>query len=84
MHQSKWADSWVYNYFSNVLRGRALFQSDDALKRSSAGLKVVQTMNRVGSPFDREFGNSMIKMGRADILTGTQGQIRKKCNFVNR
>ncbi|KAL2610205.1 hypothetical protein R1flu_028778 [Riccia fluitans] len=83
MDLSKSVDTWDPNYYTNVIRGRALFTSDDQLKRNSAGLSVVQSMNQSPSPFNKAFGASMIKMGRIGVLTGTSGQIRKKCNVKN-
>ncbi|KAG6545872.1 hypothetical protein Mapa_012527 [Marchantia paleacea] len=83
MDQTKSVDTWDPNYYSNVARGRSVFTSDDELRRNSAGLKIVQQMNRSPSPFNRNFGASMVKMGRIGVLTGTQGQIRKKCSVKN-
>ncbi|BBN11762.1 peroxidase [Marchantia polymorpha subsp. ruderalis] len=83
MDQTKAVDSWDANYYSNVVRGKSLFTSDDQLKRNSASLKIVQQMNRAPSPFNTEFGAAMVKMGRIGVLTGTSGQIRKKCNVKN-
>ncbi|BBN12075.1 peroxidase [Marchantia polymorpha subsp. ruderalis] len=83
MDLSKTTDTWDFNYYSNVLKGRSLFQSDDALKRTTEGLKLVQAENKAGGPFSADFAASMIKMGNIQVLTGTSGQIRKKCRVVN-
>ncbi|BBN11764.1 peroxidase [Marchantia polymorpha subsp. ruderalis] len=83
MDQTKFVDTWDFNFYSNVLRGKALLQSDDALKRNSNSLKIVQQMNRAGSPFNAEFGRAMIKMGQVDVLTGSSGEIRRRCNAIN-
>ncbi|BFI07925.1 peroxidase [Marchantia polymorpha subsp. ruderalis] len=84
MDQSKATDTWDFNYFSNVLKGRVLFQSDDAIKRTAEGLKLVQAENKAGGPFTADFGASMLKMGNIQVLTGTSGQIRKNCRVVNK
>ncbi|KAL3678320.1 hypothetical protein R1sor_021276 [Riccia sorocarpa] len=83
MDLSKSVDTWDANYYSNVMNGRALFTSDDQLRRNSAGLSVVQSLRKSPSPFNRAFGAAMVKMGRIGVLTGTSGQIRKKCNVKN-
>ncbi|KAL6312497.1 hypothetical protein AAG906_032882 [Vitis piasezkii] len=36
-----------------------------------------------GSTFFKDFGVSMINMGRIGVLTGTSGEIRKECALVN-
>ncbi|KAL3695378.1 hypothetical protein R1sor_009454 [Riccia sorocarpa] len=83
MDQTTSVDTWNTNYYSNVVGGRVLFQSDDATKRNSEGLKVVQNYNTRGSPFNADFAAAMVKLGRLQALTGTQGQIRRKCNVIN-
>ncbi|KAG6545305.1 hypothetical protein Mapa_013267 [Marchantia paleacea] len=83
MDQSKSVDTWDFSYYSNVLRGKVLFQSDDALKRTSEGNKIVQALNRASSTFSAEFSAAMTKMSRVGVLTGTSGQIRRTCNLVN-
>ncbi|BBN10353.1 peroxidase [Marchantia polymorpha subsp. ruderalis] len=83
MDQSKSVDTWDFSYYSNVLRGKVLFQSDDALKRTTEGSKIVQALNRAGSSFSAEFSAAMTKLSRVGVLTGTSGQIRRKCNLVN-
>ncbi|BBN08801.1 peroxidase [Marchantia polymorpha subsp. ruderalis] len=83
MDQSSTKDTWDQNFYSNVLKGKVLFQSDDATKRNSQGLKIVQNYNKKGSPFSSDFAAAMVKLGNLDVLTGSKGQIRRKCNVVN-
>ncbi|KAL2632273.1 hypothetical protein R1flu_016959 [Riccia fluitans] len=61
MDQTTSRDTWDQNFYSNVLRGRALFQSDDATKRSPQALKIVQNYNKRGSPFNADFAAAMIR-----------------------
>lgn len=81
--QTKPSDTWDFNYYSNVLRSKSLFGSDDAMKRNAAARKIVLTQNKPGSPFSAEFANAMEKMGRIGVLTGRTGQIRKICTQTN-
>ncbi|BFI15913.1 peroxidase [Marchantia polymorpha subsp. ruderalis] len=81
--QTKPTDTWDFNYYSNVLRSKGLFGSDDAMKRNPAARKIVLTQNKPGSPFSAEFAKAMEKMGRIGVLTSRQGQIRRTCTRTN-
>ncbi|KAG6547793.1 hypothetical protein Mapa_010607 [Marchantia paleacea] len=83
MDQSKSTDTWDFNYYSNVIKGKVVFQSDQTLRTDSAALKIVQAQNKAGGPFNSEFQAAMLKLGNLGVLTGKQGQIRKKCNKIN-
>ncbi|KAE8726895.1 Peroxidase 1 [Hibiscus syriacus] len=71
-------------YFTLVAKRRGLFQSDAALlddPETKAYVFLQATTH--GSTFAKDFAESMVKMGRARVLTGNQGEIRKHCAFVN-
>ncbi|KAA8524587.1 hypothetical protein F0562_011010 [Nyssa sinensis] len=72
------------DYYTLVSKRRGLFQSDAALLTDSETKAYVklQASSR-GSTFFQDFGVSMVKMGQMGALTGTAGEIRKKCAFVN-
>ena len=72
------------DYYTVVAERRGLFQSDAALlndMETSSYLKLQVATN--GKTFAQDFANSMVKMGYIGILTGNQGEIRKRCAFVN-
>ncbi|XP_050204366.1 peroxidase 3-like [Mercurialis annua] len=72
------------NYYSNLLKRRGLFQSDSALTTSSSTLSVInQLLSGSIENFFAEFATSMEKMGQINVKTGTSGEIRKQCAFVN-
>ncbi|KAF3443721.1 hypothetical protein FNV43_RR13411 [Rhamnella rubrinervis] len=72
------------SYFTLLLKRRGLFQSDAALTTSSTTKSFIQQLVQ-GSlqDFFAEFANSMEKMGRINVKTGTEGEIRKVCALVN-
>lgn len=70
------------NYFSNLLLQQGLFQSDAVLLTNNVANGVVNKMLSSGK-FFTEFGQSMKKMGAIGVLTGSAGEIRKKCSVVN-
>ncbi|XVF43406.1 hypothetical protein PTKIN_Ptkin02bG0037500 [Pterospermum kingtungense] len=72
------------DYYTLVTKRRGLFVSDAALlddPETKAYVFLQATTH--GSTFGKDFGESMVKMGKARVLTGKQGEIRKHCAFVN-
>ncbi|WCJ20302.1 Peroxidase superfamily protein [Euphorbia peplus] len=72
------------SYYTLVSKRRGLFQSDAALRDNNFTRAYVklQTVNNL-STFFRDFGVSMVNMGRVGVLTGSNGEIRKVCSQVN-
>ncbi|KAM3411472.1 hypothetical protein ACQJBY_003248 [Aegilops geniculata] len=72
-------------YFKNIVKRRGLFHSDGALLTNAFTRAYVERHAGGGykEEFFADFAASMIKMGNADVLTGRQGEIRKKCNVPN-
>lgn len=70
-------------YFKNFKKGLALFTSDQTLFNDPRTLKLVKYYARHEKAFFAQFGISLRKMGKIGVLTGTQGQIRKKCSVRN-
>ncbi|KAE9455272.1 hypothetical protein RHGRI_012459 [Rhododendron griersonianum] len=70
------------HYFTILNQHKGLFQSDVALltnKRSAEMVKQLQSTD----DFFFEFNKSMKKMEAVELLTGKDGEIRKKCRVVN-
>lgn len=72
-------------YYANVAKRRGLFHSDGALLTDPAARAYVLRHAAGGyrDEFFADFAASMVKMGSVGVLTGTQGEIRKKCSVVN-
>ncbi|GLT58509.1 hypothetical protein SLA2020_313950 [Shorea laevis] len=72
------------SYYSLLLKRRGLFESDQALTSNATSLAIVnQLLQGSLENFFREFGLSMEKMGKVQVKTGTEGEIRKHCARVN-
>ncbi|KAH7278051.1 hypothetical protein KP509_38G021800 [Ceratopteris richardii] len=71
------------SYFQNVLSKVAIFHTDAALTNASDTLQLVQLYAQNQPLFFQQFSQSMIKMSQLNILTGQQGEIRKKCTTPN-
>lgn len=71
-------------YYSQVVKRRGLFESDAALLTNSVTKSLVtQLLEGSLENFYAEFAQSMEKMGKIKVKTGTEGEIRKHCAFVN-
>ncbi|XP_050229535.1 peroxidase 27-like [Mercurialis annua] len=72
------------SYFTLLTKRRGLFESDAALLDNSVTKEYIKAQaTGKGSSFFEDFGVSMVKMGRVDVLTGKKGEIRKVCSKIN-
>ncbi|KAH6827099.1 Peroxidase superfamily protein [Perilla frutescens var. hirtella] len=72
------------DYYTLVAKRRGLFTSDSALLADTETRDYVLRQARTkGSTFLNDFAESMVKMGKIGVLTGNQGEIRRRCAFVN-
>ncbi|KAF5742197.1 peroxidase 27-like [Tripterygium wilfordii] len=71
------------SYYNLVAKRRGLFNSDSALLDNSETRAYVLQATSHESDFLMDFGVSMVKMGRIEVLTGKAGEIRRVCTKVN-
>ena len=78
-------DLFDNHYFQNLVNNKGLLSSDQELFSSTnlTTKDLVQTYSTNQSLFLVDFANSMIRMGNISPLTGSSGEIRKKCSVVN-
>ncbi|XP_056161641.1 peroxidase 3-like [Syzygium oleosum] len=74
--------SFDSHYYTALNQKQGLFQSDAALLTDEESSKIVDELVDQDS-FFTEFGQSMKRMGAVEVLTGSNGEIRKKCNVIN-
>ncbi|KAF8038110.1 hypothetical protein BT93_B0846 [Corymbia citriodora subsp. variegata] len=74
--------SFDSHYYTSLNQNQGLFQSDAALLTNKESSKIVsKLLDQDG--FFTEFGQSMKRMGAVQVITGSNGEIRKKCNVIN-
>ncbi|KAI4975942.1 hypothetical protein ZWY2020_049549 [Hordeum vulgare] len=72
------------SYYRHVAKRRGLFRSDAALLFDDTTKDYVQRIaTGKFDEFFKDFSASMIKMGDVGVLTGAEGEIRKKCYAPN-
>lgn len=71
------------NYYVDLVNRRGLFHSDQELFNGGSQDALVRTYSGNNAAFLRDFATAMVKLGNISPLTGTNGEIRRKCRFVN-
>ncbi|GLT42690.1 hypothetical protein SLA2020_166770 [Shorea laevis] len=70
-------------YYTELKNNRGLLTSDQTLMNSPSTTGMVVNNARQGALWANKFARAMVHMGSLDVLTGTQGEIRRHCSFVN-
>ncbi|XP_057963105.1 peroxidase 5-like [Malania oleifera] len=70
-------------YYVDLVNRRGLLTSDQTLMSSPSTAGMVRNNARQGGAWARKFAAAMVHMGSIEILTGTQGEIRRNCRVVN-
>ncbi|KAJ7548706.1 hypothetical protein O6H91_07G023400 [Diphasiastrum complanatum] len=76
-------DKFDNKYFDNLVNGKVLFDSDATLLSDSRTHPIVEDLRAKEHEFLSHFAISFIKMSMVEVLTGSQGNIRKVCSVLN-
>ncbi|KAI3916446.1 hypothetical protein MKW92_005903 [Papaver armeniacum] len=76
-------NSFDNNYFKNLVSKKGLLHSDQQLFNGGSTDSQVLRYTKNPNLFNADFVKAMIKMGNIKPLTGSKGEIRKKCGRVN-
>ncbi|XP_057549663.1 peroxidase 5-like [Amaranthus tricolor] len=75
--------NWGVTYYENMLNGKSLIPSDIALAVDPRTKEIVEYYASHHAKWQKKFNEAMIKMGKINVLTGDQGEIRKTCRWIN-
>lgn len=75
--------SFDNSYYTNLVSNSVLLESDQALMDDDTTAALVNSYSAYPYLFSNDFAASMVKMGKVGVLTGENGEIRKKCGSVN-
>ncbi|XP_019176485.1 PREDICTED: peroxidase 57-like [Ipomoea nil] len=70
-------------FYKQLLQKKGLLESDERLAGDPRTLPLVEEFADDQAAWLGKFTESVIKMGKIRVLTGDEGEIRKKCRFVN-
>jgi len=76
-------DKFDNKYYVGLTNNLGLFESDAALLTNATMKALVDSFVRNETTWKRKFAKSMVKMGKIEVLTGTQGEIRRNCRVIN-
>lgn len=71
-------------YYKNILTRRVLFKSDQTLMNRNDTAEKVMFYAAKTLAWKVRFAAALVTMGGLQVLTGTQGEVRKVCNVVNK
>ena len=71
-------------YYIDLLNRQGVFTSDQDLLNDQRTAGLVNAFANDQNLFFQKFVNAMIKLSQLDVLTGNQGEIRAKCNVINK
>ncbi|CAL0300195.1 unnamed protein product [Lupinus luteus] len=70
-------------YYKEVKNHRGLLTSDQTLLSNGLTRQKVLNNAKYGSSWSVKFAKAMVHMGSIQVLTGSEGEIRKHCSVVN-
>ncbi|XP_051134059.1 peroxidase 60 [Andrographis paniculata] len=70
------------SYYNQIVAKRGVLPIDQNLALDPLSKSTVETIAS-SSDFGKKFGEAMVKLGAVGVLTGKEGQIRRRCRSVN-
>ncbi|KAL7196906.1 hypothetical protein ACSBR1_036841 [Camellia fascicularis] len=70
-------------FYKHLLEGKALIESDRLMADDITTKQTVQAMAGNEQNWLEKFADAMARLGMVDVKTGTEGEIRTNCRFVN-
>ena len=70
-------------YYEGLINHRGLLTSDQTLFATQSTKEMVESNAYNGASWVEKFALAMVHMGSIQVLTGSEGEIRKQCSFVN-
>lgn len=73
------------SFYKEIVARRGILQIDQELALDPTTQATVTALANSGTnSFATKFGQAMVKLGAVEVLTGSQGEIRRSCRAVNK
>jgi peroxidase len=76
-------DRFDVSYYKNIMKYKALLHTDQILLNNTFTTELVKLYRYNPGVFAMDFASSMLRMGRMNVLTGKQGEVRRNCRVAN-
>ncbi|GAB4835613.1 hypothetical protein Ancab_000521 [Ancistrocladus abbreviatus] len=70
-------------YYKNLQYSRGLLTWDESLMTNTSTVATVSNFARQGEVWADKFAGAMVGMGLIDVITGSDGEIKKNCRVLN-
>ncbi|XP_010918629.1 peroxidase 44-like [Elaeis guineensis] len=70
-------------FYSELLHSRGVLEFDQMLALDNSTKGIVEHLASDNDGFLKKFADAMVKLGNVEVLVGSEGEIRKKCNVFN-
>ncbi|KAA8533193.1 hypothetical protein F0562_033274 [Nyssa sinensis] len=70
-------------FYNQLFEGKGLIESDQAMAEDPRTSDIVKEMASNEDLWLNKFSKAMVQMGKMDVKTGTEGEIRQNCRSVN-
>ncbi|XP_074304646.1 peroxidase 5-like [Silene latifolia] len=75
--------AWGVSFFNNIIKGKGVITSDVPFAVYPSTKDLVRQYANDSALWMKKFGETMVKLGKMDVLTGEQGEIRRHCSVQN-
>ncbi|KAK9734348.1 hypothetical protein RND81_04G133400 [Saponaria officinalis] len=75
--------AWGVSFYDNIKKGLSLIPSDLAMAVNVNTKGLVNQYANDSQLWMKKFNEAMIKIGKINVITGNQGEIRKHCGLIN-
>ncbi|XP_074311876.1 peroxidase 5-like [Silene latifolia] len=81
--EKKVNEAWGVSFYENISKGKGVLPSDLAMAVHGTTKDMVKQYASNAELWKKKFNEAMIKLGKMNVLTGEQGEIRRHCGIIN-
>ncbi|XP_021768417.1 peroxidase 5-like [Chenopodium quinoa] len=74
---------WGNAFYNHIMKGRGSLPFDVSLAVEQTTKDIIQRYASDSAQWQQMFNEAMAKLGKVNVLTGDQGEIRRNCKWIN-